>query len=52
MARDVVIDKLDTVDARLIIIPGHEGKAPKIWAIHQLQMHDVGVNQSMPFEAT
>jgi len=52
VAREVIIDKLDTVDARLIIIPKEEGKNPKIWAIHQLQMHTVGVNQSMPFEAT
>jgi hypothetical protein len=52
VARDVVIDNLDTVDARVIIIPKEEGKNPKIWAIHQLQMHKVGVNQSMPFEAT
>ena len=51
-ARDVIIDKLDTVDARVIIIPKKEGKNPKIWSIHQLQMHKVGVNQSMPFEAT
>ena len=52
MERDVIIDTLDTVDARLIIIPKEQGKNPKIWAIHQLQMQKVGINQSMPFEAT
>jgi hypothetical protein len=52
VARDVVIDRLDTVDARLIIIPKEEGKTPKIWAIHELRMSKVGVNESMPFEAT
>jgi AsmA-like C-terminal region len=50
--RDVVIDTLDSVDARLIIIPDEPDKNPKIWAIHRLRMHDVGVNESMPFEAT
>jgi hypothetical protein len=52
LGRDVIIDTLDSVDARLIMIPKEEGKAPKVWAIHQLQMHRVGINESMPFEAT
>jgi len=52
MERDVIIDTLDSVDARVIIIPDEESKNPRIWAIHQLRMHKVGVNESMPFEAT
>jgi hypothetical protein len=48
----VVIDTLETKDARLIIIPRKTEKAPRIWAIHTLQMHEVGRTQAMPFEAT
>jgi hypothetical protein len=48
----VVIDTMETRDARLIIIPREAEKAPRIWAIHTLQMHEVGRTQAMPFEAT
>ncbi len=48
----VVIDRVDTNDARLIIVPDRDDKAPKIWAIHHLTMHDLGATQSWPFQAT
>jgi hypothetical protein len=48
----VVLDRVDTNDARLIIIPGEPQKAPKIWAIHHLRMHALGSMHSWPFEAT
>src|SRR5205085_1546186 len=48
----VVIDTLETANARLIIVPRKKDKAPKIWAIHTLTMHDVGAFTAMPFEAT
>ena len=48
----VVLDRVDTNDARLIMVPGRPDKAPKIWAIHHLRMHDLGSTQSWPFEAT
>jgi hypothetical protein len=48
----VVIDQLDTKDARLVIIPREADKEPRVWAIHTLRMRDVGVLQAMPFEAT
>jgi hypothetical protein len=48
----VVIDRVDTDDARLIIVPDKEDKAPKIWAIHHLTMHDLGATHSWPFQAT
>ena len=38
----VVLDRVDTDDARLIIVPGEPDKAPKIWAIHHLRMHELG----------
>jgi hypothetical protein len=48
----VVLDRVDTDDARLIMVPGRPDKAPKIWAIHHLRMHDLGSTHSWPFEAT
>jgi hypothetical protein len=48
----VVIDRVDTNDARLIIVPDRDDKAPKVWAIHHLTMHDLGATHSWPFHAT
>jgi hypothetical protein len=48
----IIIDTLVSNNARLIIIPGKPGKEPKVWDIHTLKMHRVGVDQSMPFNAT
>ena len=50
--RGVVIDSLDSKDARIIIVRKDPGKDPKIWAIHTLAMTNVGVLESMPFDAT
>jgi hypothetical protein len=47
-----VLDRIDTNDARLIIVPGKPEKAPKVWAIHHLRMHKLGSIESWPFEAT
>ncbi len=47
----VVIDRVDADDARLVILPFKNDKAPKVWAIHHLLMHDVGSTQPWPFEA-
>ena len=47
----VVIDKMDTNDARLIIVPFERDKAPKIWAIHNLHMVDLGSMNPWPFKA-
>lgn len=49
---DVVIDHLTSTDARLVVIPDEQNKAPKVWAIHALRMQNVGVNTAMPFTAT
>jgi hypothetical protein len=35
-----------------VIISRTEGKSPKVWDIHRLLMHNVGIAQTMPFEAT
>jgi len=50
--RGVVLDRIDTNDARLIIVPGKPDKAPKVWAIHHLRMHKLGSIESWPFKAT
>jgi hypothetical protein len=49
---EVVIETLQSAGARLIIVPRKPGKAPKVWAIHDLTMHDVSAVAPMPFEAT
>jgi hypothetical protein len=51
-ASGVVIDRVDTNDARLIIVPFERDKEPKVWAIHHLRMHDLGSLRPWPFEAT
>ena len=48
----MIIDTLVSNNARLVIIPRKPGKEPKIWDIHTLKMHRVGVEQGMPFAAT
>jgi hypothetical protein len=48
----VVIDRMDTNDARLVILPFERDKEPKVWAIHDLHMRDLGSPQPWPFEAT
>src|SRR5262249_41952526 len=49
---DVVIDTLDSSDARIVVIPRRKNRQPKIWEVHTLRMHRVGIGQSMPFDAT
>jgi hypothetical protein len=51
-AKTVVIDEMTSTNTRLVIIPKESGKEPKVWAIHELRMHDLGVGRPMPFEAT
>ena len=52
LEKTVVIDTLQTRDARLVMVPRQANKAPKVWAIHALEMHNVGANEAMPFQAT
>jgi hypothetical protein len=48
----VVLDRVDTDDAQLVIIPAERDKAPKVWAIHHLTMNDLGAVHAWPFRAT
>lgn len=51
-AREFVIERLETADARLAVIPSDRSKPPKVWAIHRLAMKNVSAESPMPFEAT
>ena len=48
----VIIDKMDTIDARLILLPFEHDTEPKVWAIHNLHMRDLGALKPWPFKAT
>jgi hypothetical protein len=48
----IIIDAMDTIDARLIILPFERNKAPKVWAIHNLHMRELGSTRPWPFKAT
>ena len=48
----IIIDRTDTNDARLIILPYEKDKQPKVWAIHNLHMTNLGSVQPWPFKAT
>jgi hypothetical protein len=48
----IVIDRMDTNDARLIILPFEKDKEPKVWSIHNLHMRALGATEPWPFKAT
>jgi hypothetical protein len=48
----VILDRVDTDNARLVIIPDKHDNEPKVWAIHHLTMYDLGAVKSWPFQAT
>jgi hypothetical protein len=48
----VVISRVDSDNARLVIIPEAREKAPKVWTIHDLTMYELGAAKSWPFRAT
>lgn len=48
----VVIDRMDSKDARLALMSSKPGKPAKVWEIHLLHMQQVGVGRAMPFQAT
>jgi hypothetical protein len=48
----VIIDTMDSTDARLVIVPSHPDKPPKVWNIHTLHMITIGVGQAMAYRAT
>jgi hypothetical protein len=48
----IIIDRLETTDAELVIVPRKPDKPPRVFTIHELHMESVGFDRSMPFEAT
>jgi hypothetical protein len=48
----VLIDHVISTDAELVIMPGDPEKRPRVFAIHELRLDDVGFQRSMPFRAT
>ncbi|HEY7059559.1 MAG TPA: hypothetical protein VH458_23650, partial [Vicinamibacterales bacterium] len=48
----VIIERLQSTDAELVIVPSKPDKDPKVFAIHDLHMRSVGFDRAMPFEAT
>ena len=46
------IDRVESTDAVLRLIPKRAGKKPREFLIHTLAMDGVGVTERMPFEAT
>jgi hypothetical protein len=47
----LIVERLLSTDATLRIIPRREGKDPKVFAIHTLEMGTLGLGQQMPFKA-
>jgi hypothetical protein len=47
----LVVERLLSRDAELRIIPRREGKEPRLFAIHTLEMESLGIEQRMPFKA-
>jgi len=48
----IIIDRLESTDAELVIVPSKPDKDPRVFEIHELHMQSVGFDRSMPFEAT
>lgn len=46
-----IVGRLIANDAELRIIPRKQGKSPKVFAIHALEMHSLGIAEKMPFKA-
>src|SRR5687768_6828199 len=46
-----IVERLVANDAELRIIPRKQGKSPRVFAIHALEMRSLGVAEKMPFKA-
>jgi hypothetical protein len=47
----LIVERLVANDAELRIIPRKQGKDPKVFAIHRLEMLSLGIAEKMPFKA-
>ncbi|HEY6214433.1 MAG TPA: hypothetical protein VIW45_19200, partial [Vicinamibacterales bacterium] len=50
--RAFVIDHLQSVGGRLVILRSQPEKPPRVWDIHRLRMQFVSFDRAMPFDAT
>jgi hypothetical protein len=51
-AKGIVIDSMDSANARLAVISSRPDKASKVWNIHTLHMTTVGIDHAMGYQAT
>ena len=49
---DVIVDELISHDAQLEFVKSSPHKAPLVFKIHKLALHDIGFGREIPFEAT
>lgn len=49
---EIIIDHFLTRDAQLSFVPRETGRTPLTFAIHELEVEDIGFGLSMPFTAT
>ncbi len=47
----VIVDRIVSKDARVVILPAEAEKAPLIFDVHKLEMRDVGLGRASPFSA-
>jgi hypothetical protein len=47
--RDIVVNEVVADEAKLVIIPRRPDKRPRVWAMHELTIKNVGIGQEMPF---
>ncbi len=48
----IIVDRLVSDDAALVLIPRREGKAPKVFDVHRLTMDPFGKGKVMSYKAT
>ena len=48
--KQVIIDDLDAPNARLTILRREASKPARVWTMHMLKVHNLGLNSKMPFE--
>src|SRR5262245_13266950 len=46
---DIVVNEVVADEAKLVVIPRRPEKRPRIWAMHELHIKNVGIGQEMPF---
>jgi hypothetical protein len=49
--RQMIVDEVETPEARLVILRRDLTKEPRTWYLHKLRMHSVGTAMKMPFES-